>query len=110
MSLTIRIENSFKCVCLYIYIHIYVYVYVYLYVYADCLPLWQRATNNSDKAMASDSGSFLMRTAEAFASRDKGEGAFDSTGAWHPGVAMHRTCKLEPKDDSLYILNLNIFV
>lgn len=60
---------------------------------ADCVPLRQRANNKGDEAMASDAGSLLIRTAEAFASRDMGEGAFDSTGAWHPGVVMYRTCK-----------------
>eukprot|EP00959_Pyramimonas_sp_CCMP1952_P422806 8856710-Pyramimonas_sp.AAC.1 len=44
---------------------------------ADCLPLWERAKQNRDKALASDGGSLLLSTAQAFVSRDMGAGAFD---------------------------------
>eukprot|EP00959_Pyramimonas_sp_CCMP1952_P200906 4202022-Pyramimonas_sp.AAC.1 len=36
-----------------------------------------------------------------------GAGAFDHKGAWHPGVAMHRTCKWEPRYDSTATAALN---
>ena len=81
---------------------------------ASCLPVWRRAEAAADKLHVSLSlltkgapASWLL-VAEAFASRDDGRGAYDSTGAWHSGVAMQRTCKWEMRRDSSSITALNL--
>ena len=54
------------------------------------------AMRNAARACASEVGQKLLRCVEASAGRDYQGRPVDSLGQWHQGVAMQRTCRLEP--------------
>jgi hypothetical protein len=59
---------------------------------------WKTASSNAAKVLDTPAGQAVLRTLEAFQARDDGEDAVDSKGQWHAGVALNKTCKLEPHE------------